>query len=174
MPNLSRTRRPRVRPGRTVGDRVLPSSVLAENISAYRGLRHITQDELAARMTLLGHDMSRSTVSAIEGNGRNVTVDELFALAISIGVTIGQMLDPTGPENTRDFSLDVGLTSASGGSLFVPPVLGHLWAASQAVIRRWHVDEEAVEFDVAPDLSAAAQRAMDELRSNAPVRLSPP
>lgn len=53
--------------------------------------------------------MGRSAVSAIEVKSRSVTVDELFGLAISIGVTIGQLLDPTGPDHSRRLAVDVGL-----------------------------------------------------------------
>ena len=78
-----------------------PSDALAANVRAYRVLRRMTQDELAARMTQLGHCWGRSTVSAVEGGGRNVSVDELFGLAASFGVSIGagSRSDRSGPES---------------------------------------------------------------------------
>src|SRR5215218_1648915 len=78
-----------------------PSDALAANLRAYRMLRNMTQDELASRMAHLCHGWGRSTVSAVEGKSRNVTVDELFGLALSVGVTIGALLDPTGPDHSR-------------------------------------------------------------------------
>ena len=112
-----------------------PSDALAQNLRAYRLLRHMTQDQLAARMAHLGHGWGRSTVSAVESRSRNVTVDELFGLAVSVGITIGQLLDPTGPDHSRRLSLDVGLRAADeGNSHPVTPRLAHLWSASRALI----------------------------------------
>jgi transcriptional regulator with XRE-family HTH domain len=132
-----------------------PSEVLAENLRAYRLMRKMTQDELAARMAHLCHGWGRSTVSAVEGTSRNVTIDELFGLAVSVGVTIGQLLDPTGPDHSRRLSLDVGLREGDGGEAEpVAPRLAHLWAASRAVIRLWHDDGRKVQVELAEDLPA--------------------
>lgn len=145
-----------------------PSDALAENLRAYRLLRHMTQDQLAARMAHLCHGWGRSTVSAVEGKSRNVTVDELFGLAVSVGVTIGQLLDPTGPDHSRRLSLDVGLRAAENGpSHPVAPRVAHLWAASRAVIRLWHDDGHKVEVAVADELPAATQRELEALRAGA-------
>lgn len=134
---------------RAAGELGRPSDALAENLRAYRLLRHLTQDQLAACMAQLGHGWGRSTVSAVEGRSRNVTVDELFGLALSLAVTIGQLLDPGGPDRTRRLSLDVGLQAAGGGHPQpVGPRLARLWASSRAVIRL--VDEDAPRFRVDP------------------------
>lgn len=155
---------------RRLGDQGRPSHVLAENLRTYRALHQLTQDELAARMAHLGHGWGRSTVSAVEGKGRNVTIDELFGLAVSLGVTVGDLLDPTGPGHTRQLSLDVGLPEAEGGRRALPPVLAQLFAASRAVVRFWHEDGEQPEFDVADDLPVATARELEELRTKAPYR----
>lgn len=160
--------------GRRIGDQGRPSHVLAENLRTYRALHQLTQDELAARMAHLGHGWGRSTVSAVEGKGRNVTIDELFGLAVSLGVTVGDLLDPTGPGHTRQLSLDVGLPEAEGGRRALPPTLAHLFAASRAVVRFWHDDGEQPEFDVAEDLPVATARELEELRTKAPFRPSDP
>lgn len=113
-----------------------PSDALAANLRAYRLLRHLTQDELATRMTHLGHGWGRSTVSAVEGRTRNVTVDELFGLALCLGATIGQLLDPEGPDRSRRLSLDVGLRVPDDGRPQpLEPLLARLWASSRAVMR---------------------------------------
>ena len=143
-----------------------PSDALAQNLRAYRLLRHMTQDQLAARMAHLCHGWGRSTVSAVESRSRNVTVDELFGLAVSVGVTIGQLLDPTGPDHSRRLSLDVGLRAADeGNSHPVSPRLAHLWAASRAVIRLWHDDGRQVRVEVADELPPATQRELELLRA---------
>lgn len=143
-----------------------PSDALAQNLRAYRLLRHMTQDQLAARMAHLCHGWGRSTVSAVEGRSRNVTVDELFGLAVSVGVTIGQLLDPTGPDHSRRLSLDVGLRAADEGHPHpVAPRLAHLWAASRAVIRLWHDSGRQVQVEAAEDLPPAIQRELEMLRA---------
>lgn len=125
-----------------------PSDALAANLRAYRLLRQLTQDGLAAQMFQLGHGWGRSTVSAVEGRTRNVTVDELFGLTLCLGLTVGQLLDPAGPDRSRRMSLDVGLRdSGTGRPEPVEPALARLWASSQAVIRL--AEDPSGEFEVA-------------------------
>lgn len=124
-----------------------PSDALAANLRAYRLLRHLTQDDLAVRMAHLGHGWGRSTVSAVEGRIRNVTVDELFGLALCLGATIGQLLDPGGPDRSRRLSLDVGLRVRDDGRPQpVEPLLARLWASSRAVMRL--SEDAAGDFEV--------------------------
>jgi transcriptional regulator with XRE-family HTH domain len=140
-----------------------PSDAVAANVRAYRLLRYMTQEDLAARMTHLGHGWGRSTVSAVEGRGRNVSVDELFGLAASVGVSIGQLLDPTGPDHSRALSFNVGDTDR-GVSRPVEPDVAQLWGASRAVVRLWHEGNEFA-LDVADELPVGAQRRLDGLRA---------
>jgi len=134
-----------------------PSEVLAANLRAYRLLRHLTQDELAARMTYLSHGWGRSTVSAVEGRTRNVTVDEMFGLVLSLGITIGQLLDPEGPDRSRRLSLDIGLPAPEGGSPQpVDPLLARLWASSRAVMRLSEEPGRVLEVELADHLQADA------------------
>ena len=139
--------------------------LLAENLSAYRALRNITQDMLAARMTAIGHSMTRSTISAIEGGSRGVTVDELFGLAITIGVTIGQLLDATGPTHSRSAFLDVGLRTSDGSLRPVAPWLAHLLAMSRAFVRLPPGDGAVIEIHPATSPPEEARRALNEVRS---------
>ena len=140
-----------------------PSVALAKNVAAYRAVRRITQAELAARMTILGHTMGRSAVSAIEVKGRNVTVDELFGLAISLGVTIGQLIDPTGPDRSRPLALDVGLKTDDGAVRPIAPSLSRLWAASRALARLAADDNRGVEFEAVDGLPVATEHGLDTL-----------
>ena len=134
-----------------------PSEVLAANLRAYRLLRHLTQDELAARMTYLSHGWGRSTVSAVEGRARNVTVDEMFGLLLSLGITVGQLLDPEGPDRSRRLSLDIGLPAPEEGSpQLVDPILARLWASSRAVMRLSEEPGGVLEVDLAEHLQADA------------------
>ena len=132
-----------------------PSDALAANLRAYRILRRLTQDGLAAHMTYVNHGWGRSTVRAVEGRTRNVTVDELFGLALCLGVTIGQLLDPEGPDRSRSLSLDVGLKVAEDGRPQpVDPVLARLWASSRAVMRLSEDADGDFEVDLAEHLPA--------------------
>lgn len=136
-----------------------PSDALAENLRAYRLLRHMTQDQLACRMTHLGHGWGRSTVSAVEGRSRNVTVDELFGLALSLGVTIGQLLDPGGPDQSRPLRLDVGLRiDEDGQPRPLAARLARLWASSRAVIRLEYDDIAKVAVEIDAELSQDVAR----------------
>ena len=136
-----------------------PSEVLAANLRAYRLLRGLTQDGLAAQMTYLCHGWGRSTVSAVEGRTRNVTVDELFGLALCLGVTIGQLLDPEGPDRSRRLSLDVGLRKPEGGHPRpVDALVARLWASSRAVMRLSDEADGELEVDMAEHHQADALR----------------
>lgn len=151
------------RTGAPARGEVRPSDALAANVRAYRVLRRMTQGDLAARMTHLCHGWGRSTVSAVEGRGRNISVDELFGLAASFGVSIGQLFDPTGPDHSRRLSFNVGVTDR-GTPRSVEPDLAQLWGASRAVVRLWH-DGEEFALDVAEELPVEAQRKLDGLRT---------
>lgn len=99
------------RAGRTPrpGTRFL-ADVLAENIRGFRSLRQLSQEDLAARMRVLGHDWVRPTVSTIERAQRNVTVDELLGLALILDAGFGDLLSPRGPAREREAApLDVGV-----------------------------------------------------------------
>ncbi len=68
----------------------------------------MSQTELAEQMNLLGHQWTRATVSDVERSGRNLTVDEVLALAMALNVTIPDLLDPAGIDGRRPGGLDYG------------------------------------------------------------------
>ena len=75
----------------------LPSEVLAKRVIQLRSRLVLTQDELAARMQTLGYSWVRSTIAKIELGSRQVSVDELCALAIALGVPpIALLVPPSG------------------------------------------------------------------------------
>ena len=129
------------------------------------GLRRISQAELAARVTVLGHTVGRSAVSAIEVKSRSVTVDELFGLAISMGVTIGQLLGPTGPDHSRPLAWDVGLMTEDGEARPIAPWLSRLWAASRPCAA-FADDDRGVDPKPAEELPAATEQDLDTLGLN--------
>jgi transcriptional regulator with XRE-family HTH domain len=149
-PYMRTEARPEREPGR-------PSDVLAANVRAYRMLRSLTQDGLAALMASLGHGWTRSTVSAVEWRSRNVTVDELFGLALSLGVSISQIVDPAGPDRSRRLGLDVGVrVPGSETPETLAPALAHLWSSGRAVLRLRSGDGASIEVEMHDDAEAAA------------------
>ena len=72
---------------------LFPSQILARNLGAVRRLRGWRQELVAERMNFLGHPWTPATVSEVERGRRNVTVDELFSLALVLEITIAQLLD---------------------------------------------------------------------------------
>lgn len=142
------------------------SQALADNIRAYRMLRRMNQDNLAERMRLLQHEWSRPTVSEVERGGRNVTVDELGGLALALGVTIGQLLDPTGPDNSRRDGLDVGErdpgTERSGW--FLSAWVAHAWVRDRLAVNYFAGNIFDFSAEPAPALHPRGQAAVDAAR----------
>jgi transcriptional regulator with XRE-family HTH domain len=75
------------------GGALFPSQILARNLGAVRRLRRWRQELVAERMNFLGHPWTRQTVGEVEQGRRNVTVDELFSLALVFGLTLARLLD---------------------------------------------------------------------------------
>ena len=96
-----------------------PEQVLADNVRAYRQLRRMSQEELAAGMAGLGHPWTAGVVGFVERGDRNVTVGELLGLALVLALPPGKLLDPAGPlglegapltaEEAGSTGLDVGV-----------------------------------------------------------------
>jgi transcriptional regulator with XRE-family HTH domain len=81
-----------------------PSQILAANVRTWRGLRGMSQAQLAERMSRLGHGWTESIVGFVEQNRRNVTVDELIGLTIALNAQrLGALLDPLGPEGEHRY-----------------------------------------------------------------------
>jgi transcriptional regulator with XRE-family HTH domain len=76
------------------GESRFPSEVLAANLVRERQLQQLTQEEIAERMRLLGHEWVRATVSEVERLGRLVSVEELGGLALVFSTTIPRLLSP--------------------------------------------------------------------------------
>jgi transcriptional regulator with XRE-family HTH domain len=71
-----------------------PSQILTRNLGTLRRLRGYRQDHVANRMMFLGHQWSRQTVGEVEQGRRNVTIDEIFSLALVLHTTIDALFDP--------------------------------------------------------------------------------
>lgn len=71
---------------------IFPGQLLASNVRMGRAFLSLTQQDLADRMSALGHQWSRPTVSQVEREVRAVSVDELFGLAHSLETDILTLL----------------------------------------------------------------------------------
>jgi transcriptional regulator with XRE-family HTH domain len=80
---------------RTVGQ------VVAERVKEVRTTQHLSQDELASRAGTY-----RVLVQRTEKGTHEVTVGELFAFAVALGVSPVQLLLPRRPEDLVRISLD--------------------------------------------------------------------
>jgi transcriptional regulator with XRE-family HTH domain len=95
-----------------------PSEILADNVRIWRGLRGLSQAQLADRMSRLGHGWSESIVGFVERGQRNVTVDELIGLTIALNVRqLGSLLDPLGPEGEHRYGPPGARTRDDGNGL---------------------------------------------------------
>jgi hypothetical protein len=79
-----------------------PSEIVADNVRTWRGIRRLSQAELAARMSGLGHPWTESIVGFVERGQRNITVDEYVGLEVALEIDhFGGLLDPYGIHGDR-------------------------------------------------------------------------
>jgi transcriptional regulator with XRE-family HTH domain len=64
--------------------------IFARNVRRYRRINDISQEQLA-----LMAGMSRSYVSGVEREERNVSIDNMGKMAEALGVALKDLLDPT-------------------------------------------------------------------------------
>jgi transcriptional regulator with XRE-family HTH domain len=114
------------------GSRLL-SGVVAEKVRAYRLLRRITQDDLAAGMRELRHPWVQQTVSEVEQCHRHLTVDEVVGLSIVLEVSMSELTDPTPVEGGEPPALDVGWPVP------MPPSMVRQWAQGAKVFAQSEV-----------------------------------
>lgn len=68
--------------------KIRPDMDLGKNIQALRYGKELTQDQVIARLGLMGISVSKSTYAKIETNRMNIKVSELVALAKIFGTDI--------------------------------------------------------------------------------------
>jgi hypothetical protein len=79
-----------------------PGEIVAGNVRTWRGVRRLSQAQLAARMSSLGHRWTESIVGFVERSERNVTVDEYIGLHFALELDdFGTLLDPLGVEGDK-------------------------------------------------------------------------
>jgi transcriptional regulator with XRE-family HTH domain len=114
-----------------------PSEVLGANVRTFRRIRDLNQDDLAERMNALGHGWVRATVSEVERGGRNVTVEELLALALVLGEPVADLLDPgrwpTIWPDQQPPAVDIG--APADQALVIAPELAGLWVRGEVAYK---------------------------------------
>jgi transcriptional regulator with XRE-family HTH domain len=88
---------------------LFPTDVVARNLRAYRRAQELSQEDVGRRMSICGHDWSAGIVGFVERGDRNVTVDELVALAVVLGRPLPALLDPTVDPTGLEGRLELGL-----------------------------------------------------------------
>jgi hypothetical protein len=102
------------------------SSVVVANLRTARRLRDQSQDGVALRMRQLGHEnWSRATVSELEREGRSLSLDEVFSLAIVLERPLADLFDPTGLEGRNNEPIDYG------GGATLPAKIVRAWTRGQ-------------------------------------------
>lgn len=70
-----------------------PKEIFAKNLKRIRSESGLSQEELAHRAGL-----HRTYISSIERGERNVSLENIFALAEALKVSPADLVDPNGPE----------------------------------------------------------------------------
>ena len=97
-----------------------PADVLADNLRAYRLLRRLEQQDVAARLNELGHPWRRITVSEVERGAAERQRRRAVGAGRGPAPPVEQLLDPRGPEGIDGATL--ALTSRGADpSLEVEP-----------------------------------------------------
>ena len=132
-----------------------PDRVVADNVRDFRSLARLSQGALADRMRVVGHGWHQKTVSHVEAGRRSVSVGELWSLSFVLGVTMADLLDPTGPDGRNrdgvrlgDPDLSEERIAAYGGALNLTWTAARLVAHSRKRIP-WQPDlfEDSDELD---------------------------
>ncbi len=68
--------------------KIRPDMDIGRNIQAIRYQKELTQEQVIARLNLMGISISKSTYAKLETNRMNIKVSELVALAKIFGTDI--------------------------------------------------------------------------------------
>lgn len=80
------------------------SEVVAANLERIRIKGGLSQEQVAARGSRVGLPWSRSTITALEGGRRTITVAELLLLALALDASVAELLSGRGAATLGDGS----------------------------------------------------------------------
>lgn len=66
-------------------------NIIGRKIKYLRKMKHLTQEELAAKLNLMGLNIDRSMISRIESQSREITDVEIVAIAKALKVSIDEL-----------------------------------------------------------------------------------
>lgn len=69
-------------------------NIISKQLKYYRQQKNITQEDLSARMQVLGINIDQQMISKIEHNNRFVTDYELVSFCQALDITVPDMLYP--------------------------------------------------------------------------------
>jgi transcriptional regulator with XRE-family HTH domain len=134
---------------------VFASDVVKSNMRAYRLIRELTQEQLAARMSQLGHEWTAGIVGFVERGDRTLSVDELIGLAVALETGVADLLDPRGVDGHQSKPVDYG---GPGG---LPVDIAGPWMRGQLMVEVTGPGTFAVRG--VPGHEAEFERAADSL-----------
>lgn len=73
--------------------KIRPDLDLGKNIQTLRNQNNLTQDQVVAKLNLMGISTSKSTYAKLETNRMNIKVSELVALAKIFGTDINAFFE---------------------------------------------------------------------------------
>jgi len=122
-------------------------------VRAYRLLRRLKQDDVAAGMRRLRHHTwTRQTVSDVERVQRNLTVDELVGLSIVLELSLNELLDPVPVGGGPPPALDVGLPVP------IPPNIVPHWSAGADIFFEKEAGSSKAQVTAVGHLAAEEER----------------
>jgi transcriptional regulator with XRE-family HTH domain len=75
-----------------VGDKQTPEQQAGQRIKHWRGVRQLSQEQVAAEMRKLGHPWHQTTVVKTEAAGRPLRLNEMTDLAAILGVVVFDLM----------------------------------------------------------------------------------
>jgi transcriptional regulator with XRE-family HTH domain len=102
--------------------------VLARNIRAERARAGLSQQDVAARMRMLGFQAwKHQTVGSVERGSRRVTAEEILGLAISLTTSISTLMTPKTTRDALALPSGITLTMNAAGALALGEPSNAIW-----------------------------------------------
>ena len=80
--------------GGIVMQKIRPDMDLGPEIQRYRKKKNMTQDQVVAKLQLMGLPISKSTYARLETNRMNIRISKLAALKSILGFTFAELFGP--------------------------------------------------------------------------------
>ncbi|MCT2055247.1 helix-turn-helix domain-containing protein [Dermabacter hominis] len=116
---------------------------LGEAVNKLRTARHLSQEQLAERLSIeLDQKISNTMISRLESGGRPTTVEELVALAHALEVPVTQITDRIDP---KDEFWSLASNAASKKALLQKNLKDFLWKISEHNLDAWALWDTTAE-----------------------------